>query len=79
MHHACILKPYAGGVHGAKRAPRYLPSLSGLSKRFPKNYSDICMNRGSKAPGTKPTAGASQPASPPPLAPQLSVYAIYKG
>lgn len=62
---ACILKPYAGGVRRAKRAPRYLPSLSGLSKRFPKNYSDICMNRGSKAPRRK-THHQCQPASPPP-------------
>lgn len=30
--HACILKPYAGGVHGAKRAPRYLPSLPRLEQ-----------------------------------------------
>lgn len=74
--HVLILKPYAGGVRGAKRAPRYLPSLSGLSERFQKNYSDICMNRGSKAPAAKPTANASQTNRPAahPLLPRSSLY-----
>ncbi|KAK2869633.1 hypothetical protein Q7C36_001504 [Tachysurus vachellii] len=32
--HVHVLKTYDGGVRRAKRAPRYLPSLSGLSERF---------------------------------------------
>lgn len=71
--HACFLKPYGGGVCGAKWGPCYLPSLSRSSKRFWKNYSDICMNRGSKAPGGYPLrSGLSLSASlPPPRPPAL--------